>query len=259
MNLRFPKISLLLVLTIAFLLSCAGTKPEVSSGLPEEEKKKEIETMLGKTEEEAKAEAEEEEILRLLGITKEKSTEAESLEAKKIRLEKEISKKDSEIAQLKSDLSSKEKKIAQLEAELESVKERAKPTTLRVPIPSDEYRIRYQDALSAYKSRNYKVAIGLFEDLLATDPYNDLADNCQYWIGESYYGLGNYRQAIVEFEKVFTFSKSNKNDDAQLKLGLCYMRLGDTKRAQEEFKRLLVNYPKSEYVEKAKKFLAGLQ
>lgn len=260
MNSRLVKVNFFLVLAIAFLLSCAGTKSKVSPGISGEEKKKEIETMLGKSREEAKGESEEDEVLRLLGISKqkEKPTTIGSLEAEVAQLEEELSKKDSVITNLKSDLSSRERKVAQLQAELESIKGKAKPTS-RAPIAVDEYRMRYRDALSAYKARNYKIAIGLFEGLLATDPHNDLADNCQYWIGESYYGLGNYKQAIIEFEKVFTFTKSNKNDDAQLKLGLCYMKLGDAKRAQAELRRLLVNYPKSEYVAKAQKFLAQLQ
>ena len=47
-------------------------------------------------------------------------------------------------------------------------------------------------------------------------------------------------------------------DDAQLKLGICYWKLGDRDRARQEFELLLNNYPNSEYVDKARQFIARL-
>ncbi len=93
---------------------------------------------------------------------------------------------------------------------------------------------------------------------MATDTHHSLADNAQYWIGECYFALGDYRAAILAFEKVFTFKQSNKNDYAQYKLGLCYYKLGDKKRARQEFQNLLDNYPDSPLVEKARKYLMQL-
>ena len=69
---------------------------------------------------------------------------------------------------------------------------------------------------------------------------------------------GKFNQAIVEFTKVFSYSKANKNDDAQLKLGICYLKLGDKQKAKEEFERLLSDYPKSEYVQKVEYYLSQL-
>ena len=48
-------------------------------------------------------------------------------------------------------------------------------------------------------------------------------------------------------------------DDAQLKLGLCYWKLGDTERARQEFERLISDYPNSEYVGKAQQYLSKLK
>lgn len=254
---------ILAVFSLGLLLSCAASKPEVAKGTLEE--KKEIETLLGisETQPESMTEADEGEVLKLLGIMGEKSTEMNTEEEASLkeaiaRLEEEIGEKDAEIARLKRELSAKEEQILRLESRLASAEEK-KTAEARYRIPSDEYRIRYQDALAEYKKRNYKTAIRLFEELLAANPSHDLADNCQYWIGESYYGLGKYNQAIVEFQKVFAFTKTNKDDDAQLKLGLCYLKLGDTRKAREELERLLSNYPKSEYRSVAQRLLSGLK
>ena len=70
--------------------------------------------------------------------------------------------------------------------------------------------------------------------------------------------MGQYKKAIIDFEKVFTFPKSNKNPDAQFKLGVCYVRLGDSAKAREEFQRLIDVYPESSYVGRAQDHLAGL-
>ena len=73
---------------------------------------------------------------------------------------------------------------------------------------------KYQTALRAYRLKKYKDSIQQFESLLSTNTKHNLSDNAQYWIGESYYGLGDFQRAIASFEKVFTFSNSNKDDAA---------------------------------------------
>jgi tol-pal system protein YbgF len=117
------------------------------------------------------------------------------------------------------------------------------------------YESLYDEARRSYNARDFRKAIQQFGDLLTQNMNHSLSDNCQYWIGESYYGIGNYQQAIVAFEKVFTFPKSNKFADAQLKLGLSYMRLNNSSRAAESFEKLIQDYPTSSYVTVARQYL----
>jgi len=67
-----------------------------------------------------------------------------------------------------------------------------------------------------------------------------------------------YNQAIIEFEKIFTFNDSDKNDDAQLKLGLCYTRIGNVEKAKVEFQKLVDTYPDSEFISRAQYYLQTL-
>ncbi len=108
-----------------------------------------------------------------------------------------------------------------------------------------EYQSKYQEALNYFNQRNYEAALNIFSNLLKTDTNNDLADNVQYWIGECHYMMGKYKVALTDFEKVFTFPKSNKNDYALFKIALCYLRLGDRERARDELQRFLDEYPDS--------------
>jgi TolA-binding protein len=116
----------------------------------------------------------------------------------------------------------------------------------------------YQDALDDVYAHRYETAIEKLTGLLLTDRGSDLADNSQYWIGECYFALGNYQQALAEFEKVFAFETNNKADDAQFMIGMTYLKLGDTELAEIEFNSLLSFYENSEYIAQAERKLDDL-
>jgi len=125
-------------------------------------------------------------------------------------------------------------------------------------IGSDEFKREYVEALSHYQNGDFYKAIDGFSSLIKTNPRHELADNSQYWLGECYYTLKNYKRAILEFEKIFKFSNKDKWDDAQLKLGLCYLKIGNKGKARDEFQKLLDHYPDSEYYQKAQQYLRQL-
>ena len=58
--------------------------------------------------------------------------------------------------------------------------------------------------------------------------------------------------------KVFNYAGTDKDDDAQLKLGLSYQSMGSIGKAKEEFQRLIDYFPGSEYYPKAKDALRKL-
>jgi tol-pal system protein YbgF len=121
-----------------------------------------------------------------------------------------------------------------------------------------EYRNDYVNSLSDFQNGRYDESRKVFVDLIESNPEHSLADNAQYWIGETYYAEGDYQRAIIEFEKVFTFSDKGKWDDAQFKLGLCYRKLGDDDKAADELQRLIKYYPYSEYVNQANVILKNI-
>ena len=125
-------------------------------------------------------------------------------------------------------------------------------------ITSSEYDA-YQKALSVFDKRMFSEALKLFSDCINKFPNGDYSDKAQFWIGESYYALGNFGKAIASFNKVFAYKNSSKADDAQLKLALSYMRMGKNAVAVDEFKRLINRYPASEYVARAKKYLSEIR
>jgi TolA-binding protein len=253
------------VISAALIFSCAGSKND-SLVVDEEAFPKEA----AKTDTSSSQEPtpEEEEVLKLLGITKDENkgqpatetstvaadTEASTLKSDISSLESKVSQKNTEIENLKAELAEKDRRISDLQSEL------SKPAAANIAMQvstSGTFKSRYDQALSMYYDRQYQAAINEFDALLALNENNSLSDNCQYWKGECYYALRNYNQAIIEFQKVFAFANSNKYDDAQLKLGLCYLRLGDNARAKIEFEKLISDYPDSEYIAKARAYLSS--
>jgi tol-pal system protein YbgF len=273
----FLKSYFLCGLILLLIWGCAGSKPEGDLEMDTNKKGEDVENLFGVSEEEEAAANtqtnDEQEVLKLLGVdggaqstatqTNEikKQAQQENLQDEVGQLEKQLNDKDNEIATLKNKIDEKEQKISGLESTIEKKSVSSEQSTFEHGTSGQitgDFNRDYKMALSEYENRNYKQAIQVFEELLAGNTKGSLSDNCQYWLGECYYGMGKYTQAIVEFTKVFEFNNSNKSDAAQLKIGLCHLRMGDKARAKEELERLLSDYPKSEYVGKVKSYLAKL-
>ena len=134
----------------------------------------------------------------------------------------------------------------------------ATPITASRVSPSNS-RAGYSAALDQFNNRNYQGAIDQFDALLKANAGDDLAVNCHYWMGESYYGLKNYKEAIRHFEMVFNYKASGKKPYAQLMLGNAYAALGNTAEAKEAYGKVVSDYPTSSLVAKAQARLAKMK
>lgn len=121
-----------------------------------------------------------------------------------------------------------------------------------------EYGLAYQDALDDFYVRNYDRAIRKFRELLARNDRSPLADNCQYWIGEAYFAMGNYYQAIAEFQKVLPIENSNKSNDAQLMIGISFIKAGEPDLARAELNTVINFAGNSASAQKAMRYLRML-
>ncbi len=115
----------------------------------------------------------------------------------------------------------------------------------------------YTAALAEYRKRDFHAAIQGFESLLNASVSEDLADNCHDWMGESYYGLKQYSEAIKQFNDVLGFKKSEKKADAQLMLGNAYAAMGNNGAARKAYDKVVSSYPSP--ADKAKAKLAKLK
>ncbi len=174
------------------------------------------------------------------------------------------SSKDRAIDSLRNELKNVNYQIAALETASQTQQIASTSAPLPAKIVDDskvyntEYGAYYQDALDDYYVRNYGRSIRKFRELLARGGSSQLIDNCQYWIGEAYFAQGNYYQAIAEFQKVLALGGNNKSNDAQLMIGIAYMKAGETELARSELNALMTFASNSNSAKKAMKYLKQL-
>ena len=103
----------------------------------------------------------------------------------------------------------------------------------------------YAAAMATFRAREHGQAVLDLLDFLSRYPQHPLAGAAQYWIGEAYYVQHDYRQALVEFQKVLEFGHG-KTPEALVKIGLCHLNLRDPNRARQTWQRVARDYPQSE-------------
>lgn len=150
-------------------------------------------------------------------------------------------------AQLRQALQTLQAQSRVLSARLDSLPVLAKTSNRHTQADNSDAFNMYQGALYYYRHEQYDRALVEFDRLLSEAPMSEWSDNAQYWKGECYYGLGKYQQALIEFTKVFAFSNTGKADDAQLKIARCHIALDERDRALAALRKLLDEYPDSEY------------
>jgi tol-pal system protein YbgF len=105
----------------------------------------------------------------------------------------------------------------------------------------------YNRAFDALKGSDYNGAITQFRDFLRVYPHSALADNAQYWLGESYYVTRDYDDAITAFRAVGEqYPQSRKAPDALLKIGYAQYELKHMADARSTLNQVVQRYPGAE-------------
>jgi len=115
------------------------------------------------------------------------------------------------------------------------------------PTGSSVEQTVYAQAFDALKAGSYSVAIAGFKDFLVNYPSSPLAENAQYWLGETYYVNHEYDAAAGAFRNVLEkWPNSRKAPDAMLKLGYTQLELKKVAAARATLTELTQKFPDSE-------------
>lgn len=107
-------------------------------------------------------------------------------------------------------------------------------------------RRMYDTAWADYTNGQWVLAVEGFEAYLKTFPRSELADDAQFYIGQTYYADGQFRQATTAYEQVLlTYPDGDVVPEASYKRGLALDRLGETDRARQAFELVSTSYPDS--------------
>jgi tol-pal system protein YbgF len=113
----------------------------------------------------------------------------------------------------------------------------------------------YKSALDLIRSGKTKKSRNLFKQYLKDYPGGALANNAQFWIGESYYDEQEYEKAIVEYDDVIKkYPAGGKVPAARLKQAMAFEKIKDYKTARALYSTLIKDHPRSDEAKLAKKF-----
>jgi tol-pal system protein YbgF len=104
----------------------------------------------------------------------------------------------------------------------------------------------YDRGYTLYHQGRYLDAEASFQRFLQAYAETDLADNAQYWIGESREARGDFAGALAAYREVVArHPRGNKVPDALLKAGQSLERLGDSESARDSYRQVLESFPNS--------------
>jgi tol-pal system protein YbgF len=126
--------------------------------------------------------------------------------------------------------------------------------------PTEEESRAYEAAQQQRRVGNYQGAIAAFRGFIAQYPRSTLAHRAQYWIGDSYYNLRDFKSSIAaQLTLIATYPESASVPDALLNIASSQLELGEKARARETMTGIVTRYPASDAAEKAKRRLAALK
>jgi tol-pal system protein YbgF len=126
--------------------------------------------------------------------------------------------------------------------------------------PNLSPREAYEMAYSDYLTGNFQLAIESFLIYKENFPDSPLADDAQYWIGECYFSLEKYENAIEQYnELILNYPGGNKVPAAYYKKGLSLIELEKKEEALSVFKILISKYPLEEETKLAQQKIKELE
>jgi tol-pal system protein YbgF len=115
----------------------------------------------------------------------------------------------------------------------------------------------YDAAQGQRRIGNYQGAIVAFQNFIKQYPKSNLAPRAQYWIGDSYFNLRDFKLAIASQQVLIrTYPDSPSVPDAMLNIASSQIEMGESITGRRTLEELVAKYPVSDAADKAKRRLA---
>ncbi|MGO9803912.1 MAG: tol-pal system protein YbgF [Steroidobacteraceae bacterium] len=123
----------------------------------------------------------------------------------------------------------------------------ATPPAAADAAPSSVEQAVYNQSFDALRAGSYSTAITGFKDFLSNYPQSSLAENAQYWLGETYYVNHDYDSAAEAFRALLKkWPDARKAPDALLKLGYTQFEQKQWAAARTTLTAVTQKYPGSD-------------
>jgi tol-pal system protein YbgF len=127
------------------------------------------------------------------------------------------------------------------------------------PNTSGEEQQLYKEAMGQYTKGRFEQALRAFQDLLDQYPDSRIAVDAQFMIGESFYGMKEYVDAVSEYEKMIKeYPDSDRVPGAKLKKAFSLFSLGKKGQGVMELQQIVQRYPTTKEAQIAKQRLSEL-
>jgi tol-pal system protein YbgF len=132
-------------------------------------------------------------------------------------------------------------------------------STVAPTVANDDAGKLFQSSYMDLTLGNYDLAVQGFKNYLIRFPDASNAPDAHYYLGESYYSLQRYLEAVADYQTVIKeYSRSRLVPACYLKSGYCYQKLEEGELAEKAFRELISRYPRSEEAEQARLELQGM-
>ncbi len=122
-----------------------------------------------------------------------------------------------------------------------------------IPKPDLSAYSTYEAGLANFNNGEYDKSLANFSQVVVTGRPAEMVPLAYYWMGESYYAMQRYAEALPYFEYTTKVGSSIKRESAFYKLSRCNYSMGNTQAAGMWYERLMTEYPRSPFGSKLKK------
>lgn len=116
----------------------------------------------------------------------------------------------------------------------------------------------YRGAVRLFQDQKYNPAIQEFRTFQRRCPESQMADDAQYWIGESHYVQNDYNRAILEFNDVLSYRRGDRVAAALLRQAQAFLAIGDKTDARLILQKLVSDHPSAAQTLEAQTMLQTL-
>jgi len=158
-----------------------------------------------------------------------------------------VSSLSQEVEALRMAIPSMVSPLTQLEIDPETglPTEQARPSVAVAPVnPGVSPQRMYDTAWADYTTGQWALAVQGFDAYINSFPRSELADDAQFYIGQTHYADGQYREAAQAFEAVvLSYPDGDRVAEALYKRGLALERMDELELARQAFELVIQNYP----------------
>ncbi|MCX5784921.1 MAG: outer membrane protein assembly factor BamD [Elusimicrobia bacterium] len=119
----------------------------------------------------------------------------------------------------------------------------------------------YNDAYSAFLNNNFDASVSGFKNYLSRFPAGDMAEGAYYYLGESLYLKGHWKEAAMSYGTTLEkYPKSQRVPVVRLKYALSILKLPEDKKGEaiSYLQSIETDFPKSAEAKTAREYLLKL-